>query len=112
MQIVDPTGVLTFLSTIPWLGPYLPFIVGAFVACKVFTMAVPPPVAGSKFVTVYKVISTLGGNIGFARNATVPGMAPDVRTASITAAKVTAAAPELATVAAEPAAKLVINPGA
>lgn len=112
MQIVDPTGVLTFLGTIPWLGPYLPFVVGFFVCCKVLTMAVPPPVAGSRFVTAYKIVSVLAGNVGFARNATPPGMPAEVRDASITAAKVAAAAPELTTVSTEATQKLVIVPAA
>ena len=112
MQLVDPTGVLTFLGTLPWLGPYLPWVVGFFVVCKLFTMFVPPPVAGSRFVTAYKVVSIIAGNIGFARNATPPGMQAEVRDASITAAKQVAAAPELATVAAIKAVpEAVIAPG-
>ena len=112
MQPIDPTGLITLLSAIPGVGPYIIYLPVLFALCKAITVFVPPPVAGSRWVVPYEIISRIALNRGYAANATVPGMQAEVRDASITAAKQVAAAPELATVAAIKAVpEAVIAPG-
>lgn len=113
MNPVDPTGVIAALSLIPGVGPYLIYLPILVAACKIVTVVIPPPAAGSRWIVPYNIVSRIALNFGNARNAAVAGMPIEVRDASITAAKQVAAAPGLATVAGvKPVPEAVIAPGA
>jgi hypothetical protein len=112
MPPVDPTGLIAALSAIPGVGPYLIYLPILFAVCKLATVFVPPPPAGSRWIGFYNLISSIGLNRGYARNAVPAGMPVEVRAAALVSAKQATAAPELATVASEPSLKTVIHPGA
>lgn len=59
------------LSLLPaaW-PPYASFVI---IACKLVTVAVRPPNAGSRWVLPYKIVSTIALNIGWAANHFKPG---------------------------------------
>ncbi len=121
--VADPTGLITALVgyaaiLFPGLAHYLPtvLLIGSMIGglCLFITAAVPPPTTTSPhwWVLTYKAINFLAINFGHARNATVAGMQPDVRDASIKAAKLTQAAPDLAELAPPTIiVKPVITPG-
>ncbi len=121
--VTDPIGLLAagmhlIATYFPAVAPYVPAVMGYAgmfaTACVLIAKYVKPPSASAPkwWIVTYRVINVFAGNGGHAINATPPGLPAPVRDASITAAKATAAAPELATVAVEPATKLTINPGA
>jgi hypothetical protein len=74
MPPTDPAAaLLASISGIPAVGPYLGYI-PLFVALSAFIDAlIPQPAAGSRWVTIRKVVSVIGGSFGAARNATQPG---------------------------------------
>ena len=94
----DPTGLLAAFALVPGVGPYLVYAPIVIAACKIITVVCPPPVAGSRWLGVYKLVSAVALNFGYASNAVPPGLPPTVAQRVEAAAAVTAAVPAAAAV--------------
>ena len=104
---VDPTGLLAALALVPGIGPYLVYLPIIVALCKLVTVACPPPVAGSRWLGVYKLVSAVALNFGYAANAIPAGLPPSVARQVEAAATVTAAVPMAA--AAQEAAEMLLE---
>lgn len=103
----DPTGLLAALALIPGVGPYLMYLPLLIAVCKIVTVAVPPPGAGSRWLGIYKLVSAIALNFGYASNAVPAGLPPSVARQVEAAATVTAAVPAAA--AAQEAAEVLLE---
>ncbi len=97
-NVADPTGLLAALALVPGVGPYLAYVPLLIAVCKVVTVACPPPVAGSRWLGVYRLVSAIALNWGHAANAVPPGLPATVVARVEAAAAVTAAVPAAAAV--------------
>ena len=103
---MDPTtqsALQALMSFLP--APYATYaadVVGiagvASMLASLIAARIKPPSSNSKpwIQTVYSIATWPAMNLGWARNAVVPGMTPAVQQAALAAAKLAAAAPELA----------------
>jgi hypothetical protein len=64
--------LITAVSTIPGIGPAMPYIASAVVLAAVIAPALPPPAAPGIYAAVYRLINLLAVNVGHARNAGDP----------------------------------------
>lgn len=71
-------NISDFLTAIP--ANYELYAALFIIACKIVTVLVPPPSATSKFLPVFRVISMLALNIGWATNRIQSRNAPVVDT--------------------------------
>ena len=94
----DPTGLLAALALIPGFGAYLVYAPILIAACKIVTVVCPPPVAGSRWLGAYKLVSAVALNFGYAANAVPPGLPATVAGRVEAATAVTAAVPAAAAV--------------
>jgi len=69
--------------------------------CSVIDATIPQPTAGSKWVGIRKVISTIALSVGHAANAVPAGLPTSVAAFTKDAAAVVAAAPAIAAVGAQ-----------
>lgn len=53
-------------------GAYVPYAVLAFFAASIAQTVVPPPAPGSHWLPVYRILSLLAANFGYAKNSNVP----------------------------------------
>ncbi len=83
----------------------------SMVASVVAARVKPPSSAAPSWKrTLYTVVTWPAFNLGWARNAVLPGMPRAVQEAALVSAKLAAAAPELTTVAVPPAVAGAITP--
>ncbi len=65
---MDP---ISFLETIPAIGPFIPYILSAGAVCAAVATVLPAPNAGGSKVysALYAVVNWVGLNVGKAKNA-------------------------------------------
>lgn len=69
--------LIALLSSIPAIGPYLPYVLVVFgIASIVMTVLPPPKSAASLYGYIYTAINLAAQNYGQAKNATTPPPAP------------------------------------
>lgn len=68
---MDP---VSWLTSIPGIGPYLPYIMAAVSICAVICTIMPPPTSKSPkaYMIFYGVINWVALNLGHAKNAEAP----------------------------------------
>ena len=116
--MTDPSPLVSALALILppayalWLGDAVTIASILSLLASAFSAAVKPPSAASPIWLreAYSVATWPALNLRWARNAVVPGMHAPVQQAALISAKLAAAAPELTTVAEEPAIKGAIAP--
>lgn len=80
--------LVSLITSIPGIGPFIPYIVAFGGVCAVIATVLPPPAAGAKtaYVVLYQAVNWCALNIGHAKNATAPKppVAADTGTSAIT----------------------------
>lgn len=71
---VCAVDVMTAISQIPGIGPWLPYIILAIVVCTVLAACLPPPTPTSSqlYQALYRLVQWVAFNIGHATNASDP----------------------------------------
>jgi hypothetical protein len=85
---MDPTfaAFLMLLTSVPGIGPALPYVPLVCGLAALTDVLIPPPPAGSVWVVPRKIIHYLGLNFGYARNALPAGYAPVTKSEDLIAA--------------------------
>jgi hypothetical protein len=66
--------LVTLVTSIPGVGPYLPYVIAFGTICSAIATLLPPPLAGGSpiYATIYRLVNWMALNIGHARNASAP----------------------------------------
>ena len=73
---MDLPSLIALLATVPYVGPFLPYIPLVCGLAAIIDAVVPPPPEGSPWVGARKVVHMMALNIGYARNAVPSGAIP------------------------------------
>ena len=73
---MDLPSLIALLATVPYVGPFLPYIPLVCGLAAIADAALPPTPAGSSWVGARKVLHVLAINVGSARNAVPAGAIP------------------------------------
>lgn len=71
--------LMTAITSIPAIGPFLPYVTAAVAVAAAVAPFLPPPKGPGVYSTVYGIVNAVALNLGHAKNAsakTTPGATP------------------------------------
>lgn len=64
--------LMTAISSVPGIGPALPYVAALVTVCAALAPLLPPPTASRAYAGLYRTVNFVAFNMGHARNATAP----------------------------------------